>query len=90
MSRSKQVEDMVNNMFDAYKQTSSYKDSCILEIAFNKKKYEDILNKMWANYAGGCIEQIVEYNKQVNDIKSSGFKVLRNSKGLHKIVAKEN
>lgn len=90
MSRNKQVEDMVNSWFDAYKQTSSYKDSCIWEIAFNKKKYEDILNKMWANYAKGCFEQIVEYNKQVNDIKSSGFKVLRNSKGLHKIVSKES
>lgn len=45
---------------------------------------------MWANYAKGCFEQIVEYNKQVDDIKSSGFRVLRNSKGLHKIVAKES
>ena len=45
---------------------------------------------MWANYSKGCFEQIVEYNKQVNDIKSSGFKVLRNSKGLHKIVSKES
>ena len=90
MSRNKQVEDMLNSYFNVYKQTSKYKDDYIWDIAFNKKQYEDKLNKMWANYASGCFEQIVEYNKQVNDIKSSGFKVLRNSKGLHKIVAKEN
>lgn len=90
MARNKQVEDMLNSYFNAYKQTSKYKDDCIWDIAFNKKQYEDTLNKMWANYVSGCFEQIVEYNKQVESIKSSGFKVLRNSKGLHKIVAKEN
>lgn len=46
MSRNKQVEDMVNSWFDAYKQTSGYKDGCIWEIAFSKKKYEETLNKM--------------------------------------------
>lgn len=29
MARNKQVENMVNSWFDAYKQTSRYKDDCI-------------------------------------------------------------
>ena len=44
------------------------------------------LDEMWAIYSRGCTQQIIEYNKGVEQIKSAGFKVYRNSVGKHKIV----
>lgn len=41
---------------------------------------------MWAIYSKGCTQQIIEYNKGIEQIKSAGFKVYRNSVGKHKIV----
>lgn len=78
--------NMFNNYFNAYKNTSDYKDSSMLEIALRKEEFEENLDKMWSTYSSGCIQQIVEYNKGVNQIKYTGFKVYRNSSGKHKIV----
>lgn len=78
--------DIFGDYFDAYKSTSKYKDDSKLEIMLRRQEFEKHLDDMWAVYGRGCTLQIVEYNKQVNDIKSCGLKVLRNSSGKHKIV----
>lgn len=77
-----------NNYFDAYKHSSEYKDRSMIEIMTRKQEFEEHLDKMWRIYSSGVSHQIVEYNKQVNGIKESGLKVLRNSAGKHKITYK--
>lgn len=72
--------------FDVYKNTSKYKDSSMLEIALRKSEFEKNLDDMWAIYSKGVANQIVNYNKGVENIKSAGLKVFRNSAGKHKIV----
>lgn len=79
-------ENFFRNYFDAYKTTSDYKDKSKMEIMVRKKEFEDHLNSMWAIYSNGNPAQIIDYNMQVNSIKDSGLKVMRNSEGLHKIV----
>lgn len=81
-------EDILNDLFSAYRNTSSYKDNAMIEIYYQRQKFEKRLDKMWAIYGSGVTAQIVEYQKQVDDIKSCGLKVLRNSAGKHKIVMK--
>ena len=82
-------ENIFGNYFDAYKQTSKYKDNIKLEIALRKSEYEKNLDDMWAIYGKGVVQQLIEYNKGVEEIKSCGYKVLRNSSGKHKIVLKQ-
>lgn len=79
-------EDIFGNYLDAYKNTSRYKDDTLLEIALRKSQFEKNLDDMWEIYAKGCFQQLNEYNKGLNQIKSSGLKVYRNSDGKHKIV----
>lgn len=79
-------ENIFGDYFDAYKNTSKYKDESMLEITLRKKKFEQNLDDMWAIYSRGNPRQIVEYHKGVDQIKKSGLKVLRNSEGKHKIV----
>ena len=55
-------------------------------ILLRKSEFEKNLDEMWAIYSRGCTQQIIEYNKGVEQIKSAGFKVYRNSVGKHKIV----
>ncbi len=57
-----------------------------LEITLRKKEYEERFDLMWSNYGKGIVTQLEEYYKQLNTIKSAGFKVFRNSEGKHKIV----
>lgn len=57
-----------------------------MEIIFRRQEFEKHLDDMWLNYSKRCALQIVYYNKQVDGIKQSGLKVLRNSAGKHKIV----
>ena len=68
-------EDIFGDYFSAYKNTSGYKDDCMLEITLRKKEFEQNLDDMWAIYKKG-----------VDQIKKAGLKVLRNSQGKHKIV----
>lgn len=82
------IEDILNDYFQAYQNTSRYKDNVMMEIFSKRQKIEELLDKMWRIYSTGNTRQIVEYQKQVDDIKSCGLKVLRNSAGKHKIVAK--
>lgn len=80
------TSDFINDFFSAYKETSEFNDAGKLEIAARKKEFEETLDEMWRIYRRGWISQIVEYNKQVSEIKKYGYKVLRNSVGVHKIV----
>lgn len=79
-------EDIFGDYFDAYKTTSTYKDNSKMEIMVRRQEFEKHLDDMWSNYSKGLVAQIIDYNKQVDDIKQSGLKVLRNSAGKHKIV----
>lgn len=78
--------DIFGDYFNAYKTTAAYKDNSKIEIMLRRKEFEELLDKMWANYGKGMIAQLSEYNKQLDSIKSCGLKVLRNSAGEHKIV----
>lgn len=77
---------MLNDMFNAYRYSSDYKDRSMMEIMCKRAEFEKNLDNMWAIYSKGNIAQIVEYNKAVQDIKEAGLFVLRNSAGIHKIV----
>lgn len=79
-------EDIFGDYFDAYKTTSKYKDQSKMEIMFRRQEFEKALDDMWSNYSKGMASQIIKYNKQLDDIKGCGLKVLRNSDGKHKIV----
>lgn len=79
-------EQIFGDYLAGYKSTSQYKDNLKMEIILSKSKYEKNLDEMWGIYSKGNPQQIVEYNKGVAQIKECGLKVLRNSKGKHKIV----
>lgn len=79
-------EDLFGNYFEAYKNTSKYKDESMLEIMMRKKEFEQNLDDMWAIYGKGVSAQIINYQQGIDQIKKVGLKVLRNSKGKHKIV----
>lgn len=87
---SNNFENIFGNYFDAYKNTSGYKDGSMLEIALRKTEFEKNLDEMWAIYSKGVVQQIVNYNKGIDQIKSCGLKVYRNSEGKHKIVIPKN
>lgn len=78
--------DIFNSFFD--QASSRYNYNSAMEIMFRREEFEKNLDEMWAIYAKGNTRQIVEYNKQKEQIKSTGLKVLRNSAGKHKIVAR--
>lgn len=80
------IPDFLNDFFNAYKETSEFNDAGKLDIAARKKEFEENLDEMWRIYRRGLVSQIVEYNKQVSQIKKYGYKVLRNSTGIHKII----
>lgn len=82
------IKEMFENYESAYKNTSKYKDEVMLEIMIRKREYEETLDKMWNIYSKGNPRQVIEYNKQVDYIKSFGLKVLRNSAGKHKIITR--
>lgn len=80
------AQRILSDMFNAYKQTSQYKDGAMMEIMLRRKEFEERLDKMWSIFKSGLFEQAVEYKKQVRSIKAAGLVVLRNSAGKHKIV----
>lgn len=80
--------DMFADYMNAYKSTSRYKDRLKMDIYLRKSDYEERLDEMYANCIHGTIRQIIDYNNQIDEIKSAGLKVLRNSSGKHKIVIK--
>ena len=86
MSEANNATRILNDMFDAYKHTSRYKDDGMMEIMVRREEFEQHLDKMWGIFKSGLFEQAVEYKKQVRSIKAVGLVVLRNSAGKHKIV----
>ena len=78
--------DIFNSFFD--QASSRYNYNSAMEIMFRREEFEKNLDEMWAIYAKGNIRQLVEYNKQKEQIKATGLKVLRNSAGKHKIVVR--
>lgn len=80
------LEDIFGNYFDAYKNTSQYKDSSMMEIVLRKIEFEKNLDEMWEIYNKGLTKQIINYNKGIDQIKKTGLKVFRNSVGKHKII----
>lgn len=82
-------DNFVKDWIDAFRNTSEYKDTVMLDIMTRRKMFEKNLDDMWENYRCGNPAQIVEYQKGVNKIKGAGLKVLRNSAGKHRIVHKQ-
>lgn len=80
--------DMFAEYMNAYKSTGRCMDKLKLDIWLQKSDYEERLDEMYANCIHGTIRQIIDYNNQIDEIKSAGLKVLRNSSGKHKIVIK--
>ena len=80
-------KDVLDNMFDTYKRTSSYHDDLIRDVGLHRREYEEHLDKMWAIYSSGNLQQVVAYKKQIQYIKDAGFTVQRSkSTGKHRIV----
>lgn len=79
------IEDLFKNYFGAYKNTSKYKDSTMLEIVLKKNEFEKNLDDMWDIYKRDP-SQIIEYQKGIKQIKETGLRVFRNLQGKHKII----
>lgn len=78
---------ILEDMFDTYKRTSSYKDDVIRGIGLNRADYEKTLDEMWAIYCSGNMQQVFAYKEQIKYIKEAGFTVQRSkSTGKHRIV----
>lgn len=78
---------IVEDLFGAFKHTSKYKDSAMMEIMCRRQEFEENLDKMWQTYRSGYLQQVVEYKKQVQYIKDAGLVVLRSkTTGKHKIT----
>lgn len=84
MSNNK-VRDILDQYFQAYQHSAQYKDQSRMEIALKKSEFEEHLDEMWRIYVRNP-RQIVEYNKQLDVIKSTVCRVFRNKQGKHKIV----
>ena len=81
------ARDILDNIFDTYKRTSSYRDDAIRDVGLRRKEYEQHLDEMWAIYRNGNLGQVYAYKKQVQYIKEAGFTVQRSkSTGKHRIV----
>lgn len=77
----------IEDLFGSFKHTSRYKDSAMMEIMCRRQEFEENLDKMWQTYRSGYLQQVVEYKKQVQDIKDAGLVVLRSkTTGKHKIT----
>ena len=46
-------DNIFGDYFNAYKNTSKYKDESMLEITLRKKEFEQNLDDMWAIYSRG-------------------------------------
>ena len=81
------AKQKLDDMFNAYRNTSRFKDSEMMEIMLRRQEFEQVLDKMWQNYTSGNLGQVVEYKKQVQAIKNAGLVVQRSkTTGKHRIV----
>jgi len=76
-------EDLFGDNCSEY---SRFKDVIMELIIVQKKNFEQNLDDMWSIYQKGVPQQIINYQKDINQIKKTGLKVLRNSQGKHKII----
>lgn len=84
------LTDIFVDFLDAYRNTSEYKDSTMMEIMLRREEFERNLDEMWSIYRRGNMNQVFEYRKQIETIKSAGLQVLRSkSTGKHKIVVRK-
>lgn len=79
------AQNMLHDIFEAYKHTSDFKDRSMVEVMARRREYEENLDAMWAN-ASRNLQQIVIYKEQVKHLKSLGITTMRNSAGKHKLV----
>lgn len=82
------AKQKLHDIFNAYKHTSDFKDSVMIDIMANKQKFEQNLDDMWTIYTRGNMMQVFEYRKAVEQIKNAGLRVQRNSAGKHRIIYK--
>lgn len=81
------AQKKLHDMFEAYKHSSSYKDSARMEIMCRRQEFEQRLDDMWRIYKSGNMQQVFAYKQQIADIKAAGLEVLRSkSTGKHRIV----
>lgn len=86
-----EAQEMLHNMFSAFKNSSQFRDTCMIEIMGRKREMEQLLDNMWATYLSGNLAQAYDYRKQIEEIKNAGLRVLRNDKtGKHKIDFKRD
>lgn len=82
-----EAQKKLHDISNAYKHTSDYKNSVMLEIMCSREKFEKNLDDMWRIYTSGNLQLVVEYKKQVQSIKNAGLVVQRSkSTGKHRIV----
>lgn len=75
---------------EAYKRTSDYKDSAMMEIVCRRQEFEQRLDDMWRIYTSGNMQQVFAYKQQVKMIKDAGLIVQRSkSTGKHRIIFPE-
>lgn len=87
MTGNEKLDAFMKGFMDAYKHTSDYKDSSMMEIMLRRPEFEKRLDDMWRIYKSGNMQQVFEYRKQVQTIKDAGLVVMRSkSAGKHKIV----
>ena len=87
MTGKEKLDAMFKGYTEAYKHTSGYKDSAMMEIWLRRQEFEQRLDEMWRIYGTGNLRQVVEYKKQVQSIKDAGLIVQRSkSTGKHRIV----
>lgn len=79
------AQKMLHDMFEAYKHTSEFKDSSMMEVMVRKREFEENLDEMWANSVWN-MQQLAIYKKEVKHLKSLGITTMRNSAGKHKLV----
>lgn len=86
-----EAQQKMHDLFNAYKNSSQFKDAAMIEIISRKQELESLLNEMWSIYLSGNFKQLEGYFKQVNQIKDAGLRVLRNDKtGKHLIDFKKD
>lgn len=82
-----EAQKKLHDMFEAYRHTTDYRDSSMMEIMLRREEFEKNLDEMWRIYTSGNLKQVFEYRKQIETIKHAGLQVLRSkSTGKHKIV----
>lgn len=87
MTGEEKLKAFMDGFMEANKRTSRYKDGCMVEIMCRRPEFEKRLDDMWKIYCSGNLKQVVEYKKQIADIKAAGLIVQRSkSTGKHRIV----